>query len=91
MTVVSNTSPITNLAAVDQLNLLQQFYIRIIFPQAFYPEMAGLRYIVPGTVEVQTLSWIQTQEVLTSSPPWQPGLKVGIPLIADGVFCLYGW
>ena len=64
MTVVSNTSPITNLAAVGQLNLLQQLYSRIIIPQAVYHEMAGLRYTVPGTMEVQTLSWIQTQEVI---------------------------
>ena len=64
MTVVSNTSPITNLAAVGQLNLLQQLYTRIIIPQAVYQEMAGVRYTVPGTMEVQTLSWIQTQEVI---------------------------
>ena len=64
MTVVSNTSPITNLAAVGQLNLLQQLYTRIVIPQAVYHEMAGLRYTVPGTIEVQTLSWIQTQEVI---------------------------
>lgn len=64
MTVVSNTSPITNLAAVGQLNLLQKLYTSIIIPQAVYDEMAGLSYTVPGTVEVQTLSWIQTQQVV---------------------------
>lgn len=63
MIVVSNTSPITNLVAVRQLNLLQQLYSRIIIPQAVYDEMAGLSYIVPGAIEVQTLSWIQTQQV----------------------------
>jgi hypothetical protein len=41
VTVVSNTSPITNLAAVGQLNLLQQLYGSIIIPQAVYDEMAG--------------------------------------------------
>jgi predicted nucleic acid-binding protein len=64
VTVISNTSPITNLAAVGQLNLLQQLYGSIIIPQAVYNEMAGLPYAVPGTVEVQTLSWIQTQQVV---------------------------
>jgi uncharacterized protein len=64
VTVVSNTSPITNLAAVGQLNLLQQLYGSIIIPQAVYDEMASLGYIVPGTIEVQTLSWIQTQQVI---------------------------
>lgn len=64
MTVVSNTSPITNLAAVGQLDLLQQLYTSIIIPQAVYDEMAGLDYTVPGTIQVQTLSWIQTQQVV---------------------------
>lgn len=64
MTVVSNTSPITNLATVGQLNLLQQLYSSIIIPQAVYDEMVGLGYTVPGTIEVQTLSWIQTRQVI---------------------------
>ena len=64
MIIVSNTSPITNLAAVGQLNLLQQLYGSIIIPQAVYDEMANLGYTVPGTIEVQTLSWIQTRQVI---------------------------
>lgn len=63
MTVVSNTSPITNLAAIGQLNLLQQLFKTIIIPQAVYDEMASLGYSVPGTIEVQTFPWIQTQQV----------------------------
>jgi len=63
VTVVSNTSPITNLAAVGQLHLLPQLYETIIIPQAVYDEMASLRYSVPGTIEVQTFPWIQTQQV----------------------------
>jgi predicted nucleic acid-binding protein len=64
VTIVSNTSPITNLAAVGQLDLLQQLYGNIIIPQAVYDEMASLGYTVPGTIEIQTLSWIQTQQVI---------------------------
>ena len=63
MTIVSNTSPITNLATVGQLNLLQHLYSEIIIPQAVYIELTGLDYQVPGTREVQTFSWIQTQQV----------------------------
>ncbi len=63
MIVVCNTSPITNLTAVGQLNLLQQLYSSIIIPKAVYDEMAGLDYTVPGAVEVQTQSWIQTLHV----------------------------
>ena len=57
MIVVSNTSPITNLAAISQLPLLQQLYETIIIPQAVYDE------IVAGSIEVQTELWIQTQQV----------------------------
>ena len=63
MTTVSNTSPITNLAAVDQPDLLQGLYGEIIIPQAVYTEVAGLDYQVLGTREVQTFSWIQTRQV----------------------------
>ena len=67
MITVSNTSPITNLAALGQLNLLQQLYNTIIILQAVYDEMAGLSYFVPGGIEVQTLPWIQTQQVTNRS------------------------
>ena len=39
MIVVSDTSPITNLAAISQLNLLQQLYSHLIIPKAVYNEM----------------------------------------------------
>ena len=32
MIVVSNTSPIYNLAAINQINLLQQLYQKIVIP-----------------------------------------------------------
>lgn len=63
MIVVSDTSPITSLAAVGQLHLLQQLYGRVIIPQAVYEEMTSLDYPVPGCTEVQSLSWIQNQNV----------------------------
>jgi uncharacterized protein len=61
--VVSDTSPITNLAAIGQLDLLKQLYERITIPLAVYNEMVAAGKAVPGTDEVQTLSWIQTQTV----------------------------
>jgi predicted nucleic acid-binding protein len=61
--VVSDTSPITNLAAISQLNLLQQLYSHLIIPTAVYNEMVKVDQLVPGAVEVQTLPWIQTQAV----------------------------
>jgi uncharacterized protein len=63
MTIVSNTSPITNLAAIGELNLLHQLYGTITIPQAVYNKMAGISRTVPETLEVQTLSWITVQSL----------------------------
>lgn len=63
MIVVSDTSPITNLAAISQLDLLQELYTGIIIPVAVYDEMVNVGKPVPGAIEVETLSWIQTQAV----------------------------
>lgn len=63
MIVVSDTSPITNLASIGQLDLLQRLYTHIFIPTAVYNEMARIGKIVPGAIEVQTLPWIQTQTV----------------------------
>jgi predicted nucleic acid-binding protein len=64
--IVSDTSPITNLAAISQLDLLQKPYTGIIIPIAVYNEMVKVDKIVPGAVEVQTLPWIQKQAVVDS-------------------------
>lgn len=65
MIVVSDTSPITNLAAIDRLDLLHLLYGEIIIPVAVYNELTqpNVNSIVPGAREVQTLSWIKTQPV----------------------------
>lgn len=60
MIIVSDTSPITNLAAIGQLDLLRQLYSTIVIPTAVYDEMVSVGKVVPGAVEVQTLTWIQT-------------------------------
>ncbi|MBD1808032.1 DUF3368 domain-containing protein [Microcoleus sp. FACHB-SPT15] len=63
MIVVSNTSPISNLAAIGQLELLQQLYGNIIIPPAVYQELINSGDTDPATLAVQTLDWIQTQPV----------------------------
>ena len=62
MVVASNTSPIMNLAAVDQLVLLQQLYAKVIIPQAVYEELV-IGGEQPGSAEVQTFGWIETKSV----------------------------
>jgi len=39
MMVVSNTSPMTSLAAISQLDLLRNLYGTVIIPQAVYDEL----------------------------------------------------
>jgi predicted nucleic acid-binding protein len=64
--IVSDTSPITNLAAISQLDLLQKLYTGIIIPTAVYNEMVKVNKVVPGAIEVQTLPWIKKQVVVDS-------------------------
>ena len=58
MIIISNTSPISNLAAIGQLTLLQQLYGKVIIPQAVYQEILACGSTDPGTLALQTLDWI---------------------------------
>ena len=58
MIVVSNTSPITNLAAIGQLDLLRQMYQQVIIPEAVFEEAESGRH--PGAVVQQTRSSAST-------------------------------
>lgn len=79
MIVVSDTSPISNLAAVGQLGLLQQLYADIIVPTAVYQELLNSGATDPGVLAVQTLDWIQTRSVtnLALLQTLQANLDVG--------------
>jgi predicted nucleic acid-binding protein len=61
--VISDTSPIINLAGIGQLNLLQQLYSKIVIPDAVYREISVVGTGQPGAIEVQTLSWIESRGV----------------------------
>jgi predicted nucleic acid-binding protein len=50
--VISDTSPITNLAAIGQLDLLRQLYNTILIPKAVYQELTATGVPVPGAIEV---------------------------------------
>ncbi len=64
MIVISNTSPITNLAAIGQLELLQQLYGKILIPRAVCDEM----YLgQPGAREIQSFSWIEIKQTTNQS------------------------
>lgn len=63
MIIVSDTSPINNLAAINQLDLLRQLYDTVMIPQAVYRELTEPDFPVAGATEVQSFDWIQTRQV----------------------------
>lgn len=63
MIVVSDTSPINNLAAIGALDLLRALYGTVVIPEAVYAELTATDFSVAGAIEVQTLEWIQTRTV----------------------------
>lgn len=65
MIIISDTSVITNLAAINHLQLLPQLYKHIIIPTAVYRELADIDPPVPGTKEVQSAQWIEVKSVAT--------------------------
>ncbi|MFS0513279.1 DUF3368 domain-containing protein [Nostoc sp. UIC 10607] len=63
MIIVSDTSPINNLAAINHLHLLQQLYGTVLIPEAVYRELTDPNFPVAGATEVQTFIWIETRPV----------------------------
>lgn len=63
MIIVSNTSPITNLAAIGQLDLLHRVFDRVVVPDAVVQELTAGGIGWPGAVELAQAEWIHVQAV----------------------------
>lgn len=63
MIVVCNTSPITNLAAIGHLELLQRLYGRIYIPEGVWEELNAGSRGWPGRDEVERAPWIKRNDV----------------------------
>ncbi|UBF26191.1 DUF3368 domain-containing protein [Kovacikia minuta CCNUW1] len=63
MTIVSNTSPISNLAKVGQLDLVQQIYRVILIPSAVYEELLDERAGETVITAVQSAVWLEIHSV----------------------------
>jgi predicted nucleic acid-binding protein len=59
--VVSNTSPIINLAFIGLLNLLPQLYGSILIPDSVWHEVVVQGSGQPGAAELQQASWIKVE------------------------------
>ncbi|MEW6499477.1 MAG: DUF3368 domain-containing protein [Cyanobacteriota bacterium] len=64
MIVISDTSAITNLAAIQHLHLLPQLYNQVTIPEAVYRELADIDPPVPGTLEVQAAPWLEVRKIV---------------------------
>jgi len=63
MIIVSNTSPISNLAKVGHLTLLQKLYNRILIPSAVHHELLDERAGETVITAVQAANWLRIQPV----------------------------
>ena len=63
MIVVGNTSPITNLAAIGQFDLLHSLYGEVSIPDAVWTELNAHGRQWPGSAEVANASWVERRAV----------------------------
>ena len=61
MTIISNASPLINLARIGQLSLLERLYGDLTIPEAVWNEVVVEGRGQPGAKEVETASWIRVQ------------------------------
>lgn len=91
MIVLSDTSVITNLAAIQHLLLLLQLYRQVIIPKAVYRELADIDPPVPETLEAQAADWLQVRQVtdlsvvqrLQNEARLDPGESEAIALVLE--------
>lgn len=67
MIVVSNTSPLTNLAAIGQFHLLQQLYQDLHIAEGVWQELNAYQPPPPGSKEVATAPWVYCHTVSNHS------------------------
>ena len=63
MSIVSNASPLINLARIGKLDLLRQLYGELFVPEAVWQEVVVEGAGHPGADEVKATAWIRMQVV----------------------------
>jgi uncharacterized protein len=61
MIIVSNTTPISELAKVGELQLLQDVFGQVIIPQEVYDELTVGNH--PAVLAMQSASWIEVKSL----------------------------
>ena len=67
MIVVSDTPPLTNLAAIGQFDLLRQLYEELHIPEGVWAELNAEGKRWPGADEVEAASWVKRHAVQNES------------------------
>ncbi len=62
MIIVSDASPLMNLAAINQLHLLRDIYGKIIIPPKVFQELTVQGRGQPGDSEIRNAEWIEVIE-----------------------------
>jgi len=61
MLIVSNTSPLSNLAVIGEISILQQIYPKILIPPIVYTELINFPKIQPTIASLVNLGWLELQ------------------------------
>jgi len=61
--IISNSSPLINLSAINQFNLLKSLYKEIIIPEAVWYEVVVKGKGQPGSQELRSADWIKVEKV----------------------------
>jgi len=61
--VVSDTSPILNLAAIGRLDLLHQCYGQVLIPQAVWDEIGAIGKELSGLAGLGRSDWLEVRQV----------------------------
>ena len=69
MRVVSNTSPLTNLAAIGQFDLLHELYVEVHIADGVWQELNVREQRWPGRDEVAAANWILVPVALIAPGP----------------------
>jgi uncharacterized protein len=89
MPVVSNTSPLSNLAVVGEMALLQQIYPQILIPSVVQAELMCLSEIQPVISKLINIGWLEIQDptdqqlIQTLNQMLDPGEAAAIALAIE--------
>lgn len=89
MRVVSNTSPLSNLAVIGELELLQKIYSKVIIPPTVHDELIRFQEIRSVISNVIEIGWLEvqtpqnTQLIQTLNQFLDPGEASAIALAID--------